>query len=663
MLLAVLALLLLMPCLGCAKQGKKMPVANHGVLDLSGWDPVRDGPVALDGQWEFYWDRLLTPEDFKADAEPPEMSGYLSFPGFWKDHELLGRPLPGTGQATFRLRILPGPAVHQLGMRLFSIPAAYSLWVNGQLVASAGVVGQTAETETAERTMVLAKLSSDETPLDLVLQISNHYYRRGGVHYPILLAEPVQLEEMHLRTWCWSMFFMGTLLVMSIYHFVLYILRKNDASALYFGVYCILLTFFYISMDSSEWLIKFIFSNINTAYIDKICYVFGTACPSLLYRFYRSLYKSEFNDYILYFCDLRSLAVIFIMLFLPNHVIYNVLPVVAASSLVINICYLVLLGLCVRRGHDSALFLLCGNGILGATTLYEIYLHLFSTNPETFFPIGITAFVLSQAFALAQRFSKAFTSVANLSQDMEASNIALRAEMEERNRLEREIISVSEEERRRLSHNLHDGLCQVLAGIRLRCSALERRSLADQSVAAEVSEISALLEDSVSQAYDLSRGLWPVEHANEGAGPSLEELACSVSESSGVSIEFHQNLACADCTNGHVVQLYRIAQEAVANAVKHAKPNQIVISLECGPDRRLTLSVCDDGIGRGAAARTKGGLGMRIMLHRARMIGGQVLVADAAPRGTVVVCSLTCGKDAEGRDGAATRQEEDDGQG
>jgi signal transduction histidine kinase len=169
-------------------------------------------------------------------------------------------------------------------------------------------------------------------------------------------------------------------------------------------------------------------------------------------------------------------------------------------------------------------------------------------------------------------------------------------------------------------------------------------------VAAEVGEISLMLKESVSQAYDLSRGLWPVEYGPGETGPSLDDLARRVSQSSGVAIDYVENLACGPCSNEHLVQFYRIAQEAVANAVKHARPGRITITLGCGSGRRLSLTVRDDGIGRQAAVRSEGGLGMRIMSYRARMIGARLSVDDVPGGGTVVTCLLTCGIDGDGKE-------------
>ena len=166
---------------------------------------------------------------------------------------------------------------------------------------------------------------------------------------------------------------------------------------------------------------------------------------------------------------------------------------------------------------------------------------------------------------------------------LEANNAVLRAEVDERVRLEQEIVTVSEEEHRRLSHALHDGLCQQLAAARLRCSALERRPLASLALEPEVKALGSLLEASVGQAYDLSRGLWAGELSTGDLGPSLAELARHIGRSNGVPVDYREDASCAPCGNAHLVQLYRIAQEAAANAVKHGKPGRIAIALTCGP--------------------------------------------------------------------------------
>jgi signal transduction histidine kinase len=646
----LLALVLVALGFGYLWRGPEAPVAMHGMLDLTGFDMTRDGPAALDGQWEFYWDRLLSPDDFGPGVTPPEPSGFMTLPGVWKGYELHGQPLPGHGKATFRLRLSPPPGGRRLALRISGVNAAYRLWADGKLIAESGVVGDVAEAETPHRSLVVADLESHAASIDLVLQVSNHIYRRGGLRQAIMIGLPDQVQGVHVRIWAWSMFFVGSLLIMAVYHLALHYLRKKDISSLYFAISCTLLVTMFMTMDSSDTLIYLFFPDIKPDIVRRIPLVTYAVLGSILYRFYKSIYPDEYFVFIKYICDIRSIVFVFIIITQPDAFVYKSMVYLPMVTLFVNVCFLTMLGLCLKRGRDGALTLFIGYIILSVTSMSDIYRFFFGINVLNLLPLGMLAFALSQALALAQRFTNAFSAVEDLSRALTGKNAALRAEMDERTRLEREIVNVSEEERRRLSHDLHDGLCQQLAGARLRCAALEHRGIAEGEVAAEVGEISLMLKESVSQAYDLSRGLWPVEHAPGETGPSLDDLARRVSQSSGVAIEYVENLACEPCRNEHLVQFYRIAQEAVANAVKHARPGRITITLSCGFDRRLALAVRDDGVGRQAAVRSEGGLGMRIMSYRARMIGARLSVDDAPGGGTVVTCLLACRTNGEDKE-------------
>ena len=637
-----LCLLLLVSANGLAAASVQPPSVVQGQIDLSGWNLAKEGPVKLDGQWEFYWNQLLAPSDFKAAPGRAELTGYLHFPGSWKEFVFNGQSLPGTGRATFRLLLVPGQNFTGAALKLFNIPAAYKIWANGLLLAESGNVGIDAATEIALRTCKIVPLPVDSPVVELVLQISNYHFRRGGVRNSIMLSMEAPLEQAHMRTWGWALLLMGGLLFMGLYHLVLYFLRKKDVSTLYFGLYCIIFVFHFITSDSTEWVFTLFFQNSYPVIIEKISVLCYVCSASIVYRFYRFLYKEEFNIVLQYFCDIRSLSFIFLCITQEDVVVFNALHYYLISSFFLIGCYVVLLAICFRRGHTGSLFLLIGSIVIGLVAINDIFCHIGMINSIFLIQEGTFAFALSQAFALAQRFSNAFTKVEFLSKDLEDKNAALETEMEERNRLEQEIIKVSEEERRCLSHDLHDGLCQHLAVARLRCSVLALEPGMEPEALSNLTDLSALLNESVSLAYDLSRGLWPVEHAAEGVGPSLEELARRVGESSGIDVDFTEDLPCEACDNPHLLQLYRIAQEAVTNAVKHAKPSRIRIVLNCNARRELVLSVADNGIGKADAPSPTGGLGLRIMAHRARMIGAGLTFEASKDGGTCLVCRLQC---------------------
>ncbi|BCS88102.1 sensor histidine kinase [Pseudodesulfovibrio sediminis] len=634
-------------CLVGARENEKaMPVAERGVLDLSDWDPTRDGLAAFDGEWEFYWDQLLTPKDFAIGGNAPAKSGYLTFPGYWKKYDLNGQPLPGTGQATFRLRVLLPPDLHNLTVRLLSIRSAYRIWANGTLLAASGVVGRSDEVEVPDRSLVLAKITNDGTPVDLVMQISNHFFPGGGVQNPIVLAEPGVLEQAHENARSWGLLFAGCMLIMALYHFILYVLRKKDISTLYFGIYCIVLTMLVASNDASDWLIRAYFPELKFIVVSKIAIICYASSTSILYRFYRSLFPKEFGRVFLYIVDIRGLLFLFTVLFLPGVVYQMALQLFALTAVFFTAYFVFLLFVCFRRGYSGSLILLCGIILLGLTSTHDIYYLIFGTHVMSLLPVGLFALVLSQAVALAQRFSNSFAAVENLSEDLENKNVNLEKEVAERSRLEREIVNISEEERRRISIDLHDGICQQLTGACLRCASLSQVVQNPERGKEELEQLSAILDELVVQAYDLSCGIWPLESEAAGSGPSLADMVQRYSRSSGIPIDFYDKRLCEICQKMQVAQLYRIAQEAISNAVKHANPTRITVSFDCSRDGMATLLVRDDGVGISAAARSKGGLGMSIMAHRAMMIGGDLRVVDideSEGGGTMVSCSVACG--------------------
>lgn len=214
----------------------------------------------------------------------------------------------------------------------------------------------------------------------------------------------------------------------------------------------------------------------------------------------------------------------------------------------------------------------------------------------------------------------------------------------ERERLEREIARVADDERRRLGHDLHDGVSQQLTGALLRCAALEERLTAEGSgVAADARALSALLESTMDEVQEVARSLSPVEMDPDALGPALGALSRRVAGSLGLPCEYRQEGDVRLPDREHTLHLYRIAQEAVTNAGKHARAGRIGVTLT-GADGHVLLTVEDDGVGMPAPAPPgPGGLGLRIMAFRAQKIGGTLTIDHPPQGGTRVLCEVPRG--------------------
>jgi two-component system sensor kinase FixL len=206
--------------------------------------------------------------------------------------------------------------------------------------------------------------------------------------------------------------------------------------------------------------------------------------------------------------------------------------------------------------------------------------------------------------------------------------------------LEDEIVQISEKEQRRIGQDLHDDLCQQLAGIGCLAKVLQQKLDADGAAesANALGQLVEMISQANTRAREISRGLAPAMIQREGLSGALSELASRTRRIFGVTCTFH----CPDPVflddEKRAVQLYRIAQEATSNAVKHSDASQIDIHLDLLP-RRLQLRVTDDGRGMPPnAAATSSGLGLLTMAHRAKIVDGDLHIDTAAGRGTSITC-------------------------
>jgi signal transduction histidine kinase len=216
---------------------------------------------------------------------------------------------------------------------------------------------------------------------------------------------------------------------------------------------------------------------------------------------------------------------------------------------------------------------------------------------------------------------------------------ALTEEMAERERLEKEILEVSEREQRRIGRDLHDSLCQHLTGTALAGQVLRERLEAEaRPEAAEARKIVELLAEGIALARGLARGIYPVDMEAEGLMAAFRELSASLTKWAKVACVFEHDSPVLIDDAATATHLYRIAQEAVSNALRHGKAKRIVIALS-EQKGRVTLTVEDDGLGLPEGWQAGQGLGTRIMAHRAAMIGGDFEIDLSPTGGTFVRCS------------------------
>ena len=645
----LLALLALAACIALRIEETQSFSARQGVLDLRGHNLDRQASVDFGGEWAFYWQRLLGPEDFAAPA-PPTPDAFLNLPGSWQGLSVGGAPIPGNGYATLRLTLLADPAQTLQALRIDAIYSAYRLWANGRLVAQSGRVGTSLDTEAMEHSLRLVPLpqSLDGAPLELVLQVSCFHFDRAGL--PTLrLGRLSTLEAAQHRIWGLAWFAVGTLLLMGVYHIALFALHRKNPAPLFFGLYCLVWTGFVLSNVTSDWAIRVFFPELDGEWLFRSTLFFYALTAPLSYHVFRSLYPQEFPRLPLQVFWALGAAYGAITLFAPTRLSALWLPAFHLVVLARALIFLWGLSRATQRGREGASIVLAGFIVSCLLSFNDILSSINVLQTPRLMHLGMLFFMLAQALVLARHFTLLFTQVEKLSQDLAARNLALEQQIAERSRLQREVVSISENERRRLSHELHDGLCQQLTGARLQSAVLEQDDADGDGPEGDArrqaqTRLSQLLAESVDHAYRLSRGLWSLGPESGDIGKALSTLARTQSEASGIPIDVTLKHACALCSATHAPQIYGIAREAIANAIKHARPRRIGVELDCREGDTVVLCVRDDGCGRGhaPAGEETQGLGLRIMSYRAEMVGGTFSIDDAPDGGTRISCRIPC---------------------
>jgi PAS domain S-box-containing protein len=210
----------------------------------------------------------------------------------------------------------------------------------------------------------------------------------------------------------------------------------------------------------------------------------------------------------------------------------------------------------------------------------------------------------------------------------------------EQKRLEKQIEEISEQEKRRIGQDLHDGLGQYLTGIAFMSRLLQRK-LAEKELpeAVDAEKIATLVNKTVFQARDLARGLCPVELENNGLCAALQDLSATTEKLFNISCTVESDSDVRISDNNAALHLYRIAQEAINNAIKHGKAQRVVVHLKAS-NGIMSLTITDDGIGISKSENKSNGIGLRVMNYRAGMIGAALNIESQRTGGTVVTCHL-----------------------
>lgn len=213
--------------------------AYKGKVDLSSIDFKQNELVELNGQWEFYWDRLLTPEDF-ASEHIPQMNSFMKVPGSWNDKVAGTKIYPNHGVATYRLRLNYPARIKDPALSIKTVCSAYKLFANGKLITEVGKVSDKPSDFNGDYKQLVVDLPNDKQEIELVFQVANLRYIRGGLRDSLVFGSKQVLEQQKLRLLAVQLLFIGCVFGFGIYYFIIFILQRKNKTALILSILCLI---------------------------------------------------------------------------------------------------------------------------------------------------------------------------------------------------------------------------------------------------------------------------------------------------------------------------------------------------------------------------------------------------------------------------------------
>ena len=452
-LLSLATLLIASACVWNSDK-KTPPTAQQGVLDLRQWDFDQDGPVSLNGHWEFYWQQFLISGDFSL-PEPPKPSGFIAVPGLWNGYKLPETTLSGEGFATYRLKILLDGEQDRLAFKIPGMGTAFTFLLNGKLLSTSGRVGRSAGEMIPESASQVIGFNPAANEMEIILHVSNFHHRKGGAWQSIKLGREKDITALREKNLFLDLFLFGAIFVTAIYHLGLFALRAENKITFYFGMFCLLVAI-YTLLTGERYFID-LFPGWSWEQRMLLRNISSYLCVPFFLAFIQELFLKETQKIVIRAFHLSIGLLLCVAFVTPVQVYSHTIQTFHLITLAAGAYATFVLVLAAVRNREGARIFLTGFLALFLAVVNDILHdnHVITTGRSVHF--GLFVFILSQSFLLSLRFSRTFKTVERQKDALAIANRAYKEENEERKRAERALIE-SEKRYRLLAENVTDNI-------------------------------------------------------------------------------------------------------------------------------------------------------------------------------------------------------------
>ena len=453
----ILTLLLVIKC------GYSQPNATavKGVLNLQNRSWTKKGLTDLNGEWEFYWNKLYTPASFAAAITP---TAYAIVPDFWNSIvPNAGLFKPAFGYATYRLKVLCPPSDEELELKFLTIASAYKLFVNGKQIAEIGKVGTNRATTIPAYKPIIVPVTPVNNTLDIIIQVANFNYSVGGLWDFISLGTKEQIDTYRIKNIAQDFFIAGSFFLIGIFYLVIYFFFRRAWSPLYFALFCLLIGL--RSLVTGELGINYI-TNWSWQFIKHVEFLSAYLTVPVLSLFSYELFPEEFSKKVLRYLLIISVPFVAAVIFTPPFIFrYTLRPF--QLFMILAACYGLYVYICaVKNRRVGSAYFLAGFIILFITIINDILYTSLIIQSINLLYAGLYILVICQATTLSKQFFRAFTNNEKLNKQLKQINNELNAKNDTINKTNEQLNKLNAELDNlvfRTSHDLRSPITSMLA--------------------------------------------------------------------------------------------------------------------------------------------------------------------------------------------------------
>lgn len=381
---------------------QELKTLHSGILNLNMQQLGENEFIPLEGEWEFYWKQLISPEQFKDLTLSPE---YVHFPSLWNHIKIQNQNLTGQGYSTYRLKIHSQSHLHDVALQIPDVYSAYALWLNGQLISRNGQVGSRRQDYFAQWLPLTRMIELNAGENQLVLQIANFDHERGGAIAPIILGNAHTLFQLRERQLGIDLFLSGALLVGGVFFWGLYLFGQREKSVLYFALFSMVMSHRIMGCGFYA-----LYQLVGTGYFPltaRLEYLTLFLSTWLFNRFVNSLYPEESIKLIKYLIEFVCLSLVLSVFLLPMSWFTQTTTPFNLFSLGVGLPYfsIVLMRAAIHKRLGARFGVLSLFSVLSVAVYMILQYMRFIPDLWWFVPLAILVFVGFQSLVISYRFA------------------------------------------------------------------------------------------------------------------------------------------------------------------------------------------------------------------------------------------------------------------